>query len=339
MEETGSRDFRRARVQALLALVCAMFLLASAVSKNPINRAAEHAATELGASTAATYVILRTINASLSLAQEARVQGGLAVVSAGFAPLKVLEPVDDTVERMATALFIVAALSILFSIAFNPLAGLGWAALVAYFGFRVWMDSRGDVQSVEAVEVPRLPSYLLRTGLALSLVLPVAFVAAVHFADLLTKSAWEKHHGVLDEVSRELEKSASVDGGFSGVTGASPVPNDSASEPSEESQERGIVSTLTNLLDEGREAVAGFTESVADATQTTTSVVGRYFAAARVIVSRADDLLYSIVTILAVLVFKAIVLPVILAVVILGLVRSSGIAEEFRRIPRRLASQ
>ena len=341
MAETGSRDYRRVRVQALLALVCALLLLASAVSINPINRAAERAATDLGTSTAATYFVLRTFNAALSLVQEARVQGGLAVVSAGIAPLKVLEPVDDTVERMATALFIIAALSVLLSIAFNPLAGLGWAALAAYFGFRAWMDSRDDVGSAQVIEEvawSRLPSFLLRTGVAFSLVLPVAFVVAVHFGNFLTKSAWEEHNRVLDEVSNALEKSASIDGLFSAATGTSPAPNQSAPVPSAATQEEGMFSTLKDLVGAGQEAVAGLTERAADATRTTTSAVRRYFTAASVIVSHADDLLFSIVTILAVLVFKIIVLPVVLAMVILGLVRSSGIVGGFRGIPHRSAS-
>ena len=89
MSAVLSRDFRRVRVQALLAVVCALFLLTSAVSVNPINRAAERAADDLVGSTAATYFVLRAINASLSLVEAAQVQGTLAVVSAGVSPLEV----------------------------------------------------------------------------------------------------------------------------------------------------------------------------------------------------------------------------------------------------------
>ena len=193
MSQTHSRGIRKVRVNALLAFVCAVFLLASAVSINPINRAAERAADDLVASTTTTYIVLRLINASLSLVEAAHVQGTLAVVSAGVSPLKFVEPVDDTVERMATALFMVAAFSVLLSIAFNPVAAVGWAVLLAYFGLRAWTESRQRARSEQALpEVggSRLPSYLLRTGISLSLVLPLAFVISVHLADLLTNSAW-----------------------------------------------------------------------------------------------------------------------------------------------------
>ena len=96
---------------------------------------------------------------------------------------------------------------------------------------------------------------------------------------------------------------------------------------------RGFVSGLKDLFGEGRDAVAGVTKGVTDVARTATSAVGRYFVAAGIVMSRADDLLRSIVTILAVLVFKVIVLPLVLAMIILGLVRSSGIVSESRRIP------
>ena len=338
-----SKDFRRVRVQALLAIVCALLLLASLVSVNPINRAAERAADDLVGSTTTTYIVLRVINASLSLVEAAQVQGTLAVVSAGISPLKMVEPVDDTVERMATALFLVAAFSVLLSIAFNPLAGLGWAALLAYFGLRVFMDSKGDDRSEQPLaEVgwSRLPSYLLRTGLTLGLVLPLAFVVSVHLADLLTNSAWEEHRRVLDEVSSELEQSTSVDGAFSDPAQASSERKvaDSGHVPTDATQDRGFFSRIGDLFGEGRDAVVGATQGVTDVARTATSAVGRYFVAAGIVMSRADDLLRSVATILAVLVFKVLVLPVVLAIVILGLVRSSGIAGGLRRIPRRPVS-
>ena len=80
--------------------------------------------------------------------------------------------------------------------------------------------------------------------------------------------------------------------------------------------------------------MASVTQGVADVARTATSAVGRYFVAAGIVMSRADDLLRNIATILAVLVFKVLVLPVVLAMFILGLVRSSGIVGGLRRIPR-----
>ena len=64
--------------------------------------------------------------------------------------------------------------------------------------------------------------------------------------------------------------------------------------------------------------VAGLTKGVADAARTATSEVGKYIAAASVVVPRADDLLFSVVAILAVFVFKVFVLPVALGMVIPG---------------------
>ena len=81
--------------------------------------------------------------------------------------------------------------------------------------------------------------------------------------------------------------------------------------------------------------MAGAAQGLTDVARTATATVGKYFVAAGIVMSRADDLLRSVATILAVLVFKALVLPVVLALLLLGLLRSSGIVGEFRRIPRR----
>ena len=205
------------------------------------------------------------------------------------------------------------------------------------------MDSRddgGSSQTPEEVAGSRLPSYLLRTGLALSLVLPVAFVASVHFGGFLTSTAWEEHRRVLDEVSNELQQSTSAHATAPDAPGASPRSDAGVSDgvPSDATRDRGFVSGIKDLVGEGRDAVTGAAKGVTDVARTATSAVGRYFVAAGIVMSRADDLLRSIVTILAVLVFKVLVLPVVLAIVILGLVRSSGIAGGLRRIPRRAVS-
>ncbi len=88
---------------AILALICAVFLATSVFSVNPLNNAAERSAESLAASTTATLVVLAGINAFLSLAQEFEASITVATVQ----PLKTLEPVDDLVERVASALLIV----------------------------------------------------------------------------------------------------------------------------------------------------------------------------------------------------------------------------------------
>ena len=91
---------------------------------NPVVPPAEFAAAEIAAATAGVYVSLRVINAALSAAQEVEV-GASVGAQVGVQPLKVLEPVDDTVERVADVVFAVAAGAALVNVGLSPVAGLG----------------------------------------------------------------------------------------------------------------------------------------------------------------------------------------------------------------------
>ncbi|MEQ5871137.1 hypothetical protein J4E08_14695 [Sagittula sp. NFXS13] len=113
----------------ILSLVLAVALVAAAfASVNPATRAAQGYARQIAATSAGTYLTLRTLNAFLSTAQEVEV-GGSLVVQGTAQPLKWLEPVDDTVERVAQVVFVVMVATGVLSVALVPVTGLGWAML------------------------------------------------------------------------------------------------------------------------------------------------------------------------------------------------------------------
>src|SRR6056297_3231704 len=74
---------------------------------NPMVSLAAENAEEIAASSAGVYISLRAINAVLSTAQEIEV-GASVGGQASFQPLKALEPIDDTVERVADVVFFIA---------------------------------------------------------------------------------------------------------------------------------------------------------------------------------------------------------------------------------------
>jgi long-subunit fatty acid transport protein len=111
---------RRHLLAALLGLVCLLGLF----QLNPAVGFAERVNRDVALASTAVYVSLRAINAALSVAQEIELGGSLGV-SASAQPMKVLEPVDDTVERVAAVVFGVAVLSGLLSVALAPVATLG----------------------------------------------------------------------------------------------------------------------------------------------------------------------------------------------------------------------
>lgn len=87
----------------LIALaVIALLVITVFPRANPLTSAAVAQARAVATASAGTYVGLRTLNALLSSAQEVEV-GGSLIVQGTVKPLKALEPVDDTVERIAAA--------------------------------------------------------------------------------------------------------------------------------------------------------------------------------------------------------------------------------------------
>ena len=317
---------------AILALICAVFLATSVFSVNPLNNAAERSAESLAASTTATLVVLAGINAFLSLAQEFEASITVATVQ----PLKMLEPVDDMVERVVSALLIVTVFSIVLSLAFNPVAGFGWAILLCYFCIKTWTsfdkENNGLVEISNDTDINQFSRHLIRAGLGLSLVLPVAFLVSTHFGDFLTKAVWQKHQLVLEEVSTLLKDSSDSDWIFAPQEVKSSVPqSDSSNDP----LETGFMSGVLGAWDKGHDVVVGIADQVGSATKATVSMVKNYIEATGIVIAHTDDLIFSLITILAVFIFKVLVLPVIVALIIFGLLKSSGFGRAYKEIPRR----
>ena len=325
--------------QATLAFICAACLTASVFSSNPLNDAAEKSATNLVTSATTTYIFLKSINAFLSIAQETEVSGGIVALSGGVLPLKVLEPIDDTVERMATALFAVAVFSVVMSIAFNPLAIFGWVMLLLYFVIEIWLNIYKKSEFVESLRrsgANKFSPYLVRTGLGLSLVLPIAFSMSTYFGDYLTRAAWDKHQKVIEEISFSLKESTIIDQKLD-----SDVQKPSKLEVNtlDEIQDKSFLSKISDNIGESRKAFFEITDSIVGTAKSAVMKIPDYFKSAGKVISRSDELLSSAITILAVFIFKALVLPVILGLVILGWLRSSGIDRGWRTLYQPLDSE
>lgn len=183
---------RRARIlAACLALLAA--LAALAYDRNPLTRAAQAHAETVAAISAATYVSLRAVNAFLSAAQEVEV-GGSLVVSGSAQPLKVLEPIDDTIERIAGLIFLLMAVSGVLAVAMGPVGGIGWA-LVALAALCALVP-RARLPGLRA-----LARWMGAYGLFLGLALPLAFVLAAVFADAMTARSYARHEAAVAELT------------------------------------------------------------------------------------------------------------------------------------------
>jgi hypothetical protein len=200
MTRNGAEKHRAAGIRRWTMAVLAMLALALAAGwrDNPVTGAAQAYAGEVAAASAAVYVTLRTLNAVLSSAQEVEVGAGL-IVEGSAQPLKVLEPVDDTVERIAGTVFGVMVLTGILGVAMGPVWAVGWGMVAAALALRAATGGAGGVGR-------RLLSY----GGFLALALPLAFVLAATVADRLTEEVWTRHSAVVAEIAGGVEIEAPV---------------------------------------------------------------------------------------------------------------------------------
>lgn len=296
-------DPARPRAKAVVCAVLGVFFLCAGAlgllgrsSWNPLIAASERSAEEIAASSVAVYVSLRAINAALSTAQEIEV-GASVVGQASVQPLKVLEPVDDTVERVAGAVFLVAAGAALFSVGLAPVVSIGLAALGA------GLLGRAAVRRFPGLAAPAAPaapvcSRVITFGLAVGLALPLVFSLGVRAADSATAAQMRGAMAQLDSVAQQARI----------LLGAE---EDLAEAPLESGENTGVLSWLNGQVTAVSEGISGVFEQS-----------GRYLEAAQVFVDEADSILRASLTLIGIFTLRMLVLPVFLLWAAMALIRA-----------------
>jgi len=183
-----------------LVLIAALSLGAAVLYEtNPLTNAAERYASSVATASAATYVGLRTLNAVLSTAQEFEVEGSALIVSASAQPLKLLEPVDDTIERIADVVFLLMLTTGILAVAMGPMGAVG-AGMIAVATL-LWIADRllgpRDVLSAFSKRLIWYGGFFL-------LALPLSFVLSAQLADWLTDAALVQHQEVIAEITASV---------------------------------------------------------------------------------------------------------------------------------------
>jgi hypothetical protein len=278
----------------LFVLLAGLLDLSDRARVNPLVVPAEAAAQEIAQSTTAVYVSLRIINSALSTAQEIEL-GASVGAQVGVQPLKVLEPVDDTVERVASVVFAVAAGAAVVWVGLAPVAGLGLVLLGAGLLLGWLAGLRPSAAPLEAAAARSM-----RLGLALGVVLPLVFALGVALGDWLTQARFVGALATLDAVTDEAAR-------LVGAGDAGEIADDLAGTP-----EAGRLQALWSRLSAAGEAMGG----AAEAAQSYIDAVG-------VFLSRAEDLFTASLTLIAVFALRMLVLPALLLWAGMTLLRQS----------------
>lgn len=279
---------------------------------NPLVSMGETTAEKIAGSTVVVYVSLRAINAALSTAQEVEL-GASVVGQASLQPLKVLEPIDDTVERVADAVFVVATGAALATVGLAPVVSVGLIVLgLSFLGRIVAGRSSTLARSVEP-----MCRKGINFGLVVGFAVPIFFTLGVwagerataaqmreaeanlsavsQQARILIGDAEDEAQGVVQERSavEESEPAEEDEGGYFGwfVFGGEP---EDGTQPAPTENEEGYFSQFTSgvgeVFDQGE----------------------RYLDAASMFKAEADTILWSSLTIVGIFALRLLILPVFL---------------------------
>ncbi|MHA6264839.1 hypothetical protein ACXYMO_16705 [Arenibacterium sp. CAU 1754] len=265
--------------QLWLAMFASVALAVGLLQINPAVTVAERSARDVAATAGVVYVSLRVINAALSTAQEIEV-GASFGAQATAQPLKVLEPVDDTVERVASVVFAVAAGAALATVGLGPVAALG--ALLAALGFAgLILCARVDPARPLAEGARRA----VVLGLGLSVLLPTVFAVGITIGEWLTAPAWNEAIAQVEDVAAQAEV----------LLGQSEAATDPNGTPAADGA--GWFGWM-----------GAATDSMGDAVES----AQRYLGAGQHFIAQADALFASTMTLIGVFILRMIVLPVVL---------------------------
>lgn len=262
-------------------------LLCVALAWQPLfTGPAERFNTEVFGSAIRVYAILRSINAVISVAKETEI-GVQLVGSVTTQPAMVLDPIDDTVARVADAVFALAAASGVLSIAFAPIAMIGGG--IAAIGFAlIWLPL---IRPAFRDPLGAVGRSLAAFGLVLSLGLPLGYGLGGQLGAFWTEDARIEAQELLSGSAESL--SSAVDQAQAAVTDA-----EGASGPLTPGAEASIWS---RILDGAMDAGGAAGEAVRDAVPSMEAVQ-----------TRGGEILESSLTLIAIYIFRLIVLPVVL---------------------------
>ncbi len=197
---SSARTAEPRRTPLILLILLGVAALAAALlhKDNPLNRSAQEYARSVAVASAGVYVSLRTVNAFLSTAQEVEV-GGSLVVSGTAQPFKILEPLDDTIERIASIVFMTMVVTGLLGVAMGPVSAVGAALICA--ALALWVTDRLIGRQDLVVLLARRLSWY---GAFLAVALPLAFLLSALIADQLTAQVWDENNAIVTEITAPI---------------------------------------------------------------------------------------------------------------------------------------
>ena len=329
-----------------------LFLITSFLQIDPLTKTASNYSEEIAKNSAVTYVALRGINAALSFVEEVEVGVSTVVASTSVQPFKLLEPIDDAVERLSSTIFYVGVSAGIISVA---LSFLGKASL-AIIGISIITFEALRFSGASGHYISSLKSFLsngLQTGSTVILLI-ISFAVSSLIIERVSIAKWSEYDALIQDTfrslpSQEIEAVLQENQIAPAETEVSPEEDIIDNDPvivdtgnSNDEETQGMFKNITNTLGK-------FTNDVIESTTNTvdniSTVIGKasdntkeFISSAansfdknrqiaktvfNKLMSNSDKLIEAFVGIFVAYLFKILVLPIIIFTLLLSIVRNS----------------
>ena len=344
--------FGNRRAASIVLVVGIVIGVLGLTNKGPFIKGAKGYSQEIARSSATAYLSLRLINAAISFAEEVEVGGSVIAVNGSAHPFKVLEPIDDAVERLSAAIFLVGAVSGVLAVVLPVLGGVALVLIGASLAFLAGLD-------LSNLRFPgrNLLSDLFR-GTArlggLGFLIVIAFSISSWFADGVSKRAWGEYQLTLTNIADQMPKLSSEAGSMLDAEQSNELEDHAELvKPTEMGLEEetgffrrignGLKATGEGAVNIANSAASGVndlaTSAVDGVTGAASSVTASYEKAKNiltVLTAQSDDLVLALMGIFAAFLFKTVVCPML---ILIGLWKLAGSLEFMRRDEQIPASE
>ena len=314
-------------------------------NNGPFIKEAKGYSQEIARSSATAYLSLRLINAAISFAEEVEVGGSIIAVSGSAHPFKVLEPIDDAVERLSAAIFLVGAVSGILAVVLPVLGGVALVLIGGSLSVLAGLDL-SNLRFSGRNFLTNLFRGVARLG-GLGFLIVIAFSMSSWFADGVSNRAWGEYQHTLINIAEQMPKLSPDNVSMLDAEQANELEDDAVLvEPQLkdlEEEETGFLRKIRNGLKAAGDGAVNIASSAASGVGdlTTRSVDGVKGAASSatasynkakniltVLTAQSDELVLALMGVFAAFLFKTVVCPML---ILIGLWKLTGSFEFMRR--------
>jgi hypothetical protein len=195
-------SFGNRRIACIILAIGIAIAALGLTNNGPFIKGAKTYSQDIAQSSAVTYLSLRLINAAVSFAEEVEVGGSVIAVNGSAHPFKVLEPVDDAVERLSSAIFLVGTISGIMTVVLPVLGGVTLVMIGTALALLAGLDLIG-LGFPGRNAAANLLCGVARLG-GLGFLVVIAFSISSWFVEGVSDRAWGQYQATLTDIAQQM---------------------------------------------------------------------------------------------------------------------------------------